>query len=347
MQIRPFTAYTVKPQIGSLKLALGLFILEIIIGVVGFMLIEEMDLLKALYMTVITISTVGFGEVAVLSSTGRIFTIILILVNMIIFAYALYVATYHIFEGKLFRKMHTDFIENRINNLKDHIILCGFGRYGREAAHHFLGLNLDFVIVEKDPEVIKLIQESPEKFLYLEGDATDDSILLKARIENAKAIITAMPDDTDNVYTVLTSRQLNPKTHVISRARNHMAGKKLKMAGADQVIIPEQIGGFYMAALVSKPNAVEFFSFISTEYDQDLGLEEMPFAKIPEDLQGKNIHELMIRENSGANIIGVKTPEGRFIINPEPEFVLTPRSSFILLGDTDQLKKLRSYFKLS
>lgn len=339
--------YRVRQKIPSLKLALLLIVGETMMGTIGYMALTKISFIEALYMTVITISTVGYTEVTQLGTDGRLFSIILIVVNFMIFAYALYVATYYIFEGKIYMRMHEDFITRKVNGLSDHVILCGFGRYGKEASEHFLGLGVPFVVIDKNREVIKDLRENEKEILYIEGDATHDEALIEAGLDRAKAIIVALPDDSDNVFTVLSSKQMNPEIEIISRAQDEKSRKKLKMAGASHVILPDQIGGFYMATLVSKPNAVDFFSFIATEYEKDMGLNEIAFDELPEKWKGKSIYDLAIRENTGANIIGLKTSDNRFVINPSPTTVLADNESFIVLGDLQQLEALKKYFNKS
>jgi voltage-gated potassium channel len=334
-------SYRVQPQYPRLKTAIALIIGEMIIGTIGYIILEDTSLLDALYMTVITISTVGYGEVTTLSEAGKIFSIGLIITNFLVFAYGLYVVTYYIFEGKIYIRMHREFINKKIAKLHNHVILVGYGRYGKEASEHFLGLKEPFVVIDKDDEIIQDLQENEKEVLYIQGDATHDDALELAGIQHAKAIIIALPDDTDNVFTVLSARQIRPDIQIISRAHNKKTRKKLELAGADHVILPDQIGGFYMATLVSKPSAVDFFSFIATEYEKDMGLQEIAFENTPSQWRGKSIAEVDIRKMTGVNIIGLKTAGNQFVINPGPDSILKENESFIVLGDTPQLALLK------
>lgn len=337
--------YTIPSSFLSLSTAIFLLAGELVLAIGGFMLLEGYSLVDAFYMTIITISTVGYTEVRPLSADGRFFTSVLIMVNIGVFAYLLAVFSYYIIQGEIFKKMHLNLIKNSIDKLSDHVILCGFGKYGKEIASHFFEHNIDFVVIDNDPEEIEQIQKSEEKILYLHDDATHDEALIKAGIKKASAILSALPDDSDNVFIVLTARQLNPKIDIISRAMHPKSEKKLLMAGANHVVMPEQIGGFYMATLVSKPGAVEFFSFITNESKSDIGFEELHYQNLPSACQGQSIRNLAIRQQTGANIIGYVAPNGHYIVNPSPDVVLTPGSSFIVLGDRDQLIKLKSYIE--
>ncbi len=336
--------YSVPSSFMNMPLALGLPMTEVLLGTIGYMVLENYSAEEAFYMTIITISTVGFTEVQPLDIGGRIFTTVLILANIGIFAYLLAVFSYFIIQGEIFKKMHLNLINNRIAKLENHIILCGYGKYGREAAAHFDDHQLSYVVIDKDPELIEHIQKSDDPTLYIEGDATIDETLEQAGIERAAAIISALPDDSENVFIVLTARQINPNIKIISRARDPRTNKKLLKAGANHVVMPDQIGGFYMATLVSKPSAVEFFSFLTNDFHSDIGFEEISFQDLASNYQHKTIRELGVRHATGANIIGYKQPNGKYIVNPPPDTAFLPNSSFILLGNSEQLKAVRDFF---
>ncbi len=341
--IRRLNYHRVPSTFMNARVAGMLLLADVVISLLGFMIIESYSFIEALYMTMITISTVGFTEVQPLSSAGQIFTSLLIVANIGIFAYVLAVFSYYVIQGEVFKNMHLNMIKSSIEQLHDHVILCGFGKYGREISHHFSQHGIPFVVLELDPEKVEQIQKSEDKILYLAEDATHDEVLLRAGIKRANALISALPDDSDNVFAVLTARQLNPKLNIISRAKELRSQKKLLMAGADHVVMPEQIGGFYMATLVSKPGAVEFFSFITNEYRSDIGFEEVTYEDMPEYCRNNSLRDLNIREQTGANIIGYKSPDSTYHVNPPPDTVLSPGASFILLGSNEQLEKLRSY----
>lgn len=337
--------YTYRGAIISLRRAILLFILSILIGTLGYVVIEQYNLTEAFYMAVITISTVGFTEVHPLSDAGRLFTSIYIIVNIGIFAYGLYAFTDYIIEGEIFKKMHIRHIESKIDQLKDHVIICGYGRYGKEVSTHFAHHRKPFVVVDQSPETIKEIQINDDKILYVQGDATHDETLRKAGIAKAKAIICALPDDTSNVFSILTARELCKDINIISRVHREAAASKLKLAGADHTIMPEQIGGFYMATMVTKPNTVEFFSFISAEIESDIAFDEIIYEDVPLPCRDKTIAELNIRRNTGCNVIGYRSPTRRYIINPSPDTPLIAGSSFIVIGNDTQLKALHDYWE--
>lgn len=328
-------------KIVSLRVAFILLVSELVIATFGYMWLEDYTLTEAFYMTIITISTVGFTEVRVLSDSGRFFTSILILLNIGIFAYLLAVFSFYIIEGEIFKNLYVDRIKQRINKLQGHIILCGYGKYGKEIAQNLLHHQTPFVIVDMDPEVIENIQHNPNDLLFLSGDATQDEVLQAAGIDRAHGLISALRDDSDNLYIVLSARQLNPRLKIISRAMQDRSQSKLIKAGANHVVMPETIGGFYMATLINKPGAVEFFSFITNEYHSDIGFEELRYTDLPEAYRGHPISDLHLRRLTGANIIGYRNRDGKYTVNPDPRTILEPGASFIVLGSEEQLGKLR------
>ncbi len=330
----------------DLRLALVLVLLTLGIGMVGLMLIEGYTLIDAFYMSVITISTVGFGEVRPLSSGGRMFVSALVVVNIGVVAYALAAFSYYVIDGKIFETMQYNRIQSRIGQMRGHTIVCGYGKYGREIIHHLQLHNYPFVVIEQEQEKLEhLLEEDPDA-LYVVDDATHDEALFAAGIERATALITALDDDSDNLFIVLSSKDLNPNLRVVSRAKEVRGRQKMIKAGATHVIMPEQIGGFYMATLISKPGAVEFFSFITNELSADIGFEELRYDQLPEKYRGKPITELNLRSSTGVNIIGHRLEGGKYQVNPGPQTILRPEGSFIVVGNPKQLEDFRELLGL-
>lgn len=329
----------------NLGTAAVLFLASVLIGTLGFVLLEGWSVLDAFYMAVITISTVGFTEVEPLSPAGRFFTSILIIFNIGIFAFAVSAFTSYFIEGNIFKKIHHYLILQGIGQLRNHVIICGYGSYGREICEHFDLHQIPFVVIDESEERVVEIQQSDKSIFYIHGDATQDEMLQKAGVERAKALISAMPEDTDNVFTVLTARQLNKTINIISRVTQPSATRKLRLAGANHVITPEQVGGFYMATLVTNPGAIDFLSFITNEYESHIGIEEFNFTNVPDICYNRSIAELNIRRETGCNIIGYKAPNGRYMVNPDPDTKLIEGSSFIVLGNESQLTRLRNYIE--
>lgn len=342
---RNLKLHQIPSSLISARIALLLLFLDLVLGIVGFTLIENYGLIDAVYMTVITLSTVGYTEVQPLSHAGQLFTSAFILVNIGLFAYIISVFSYYIIEGEIFKNMHLNLIKDNIDKLEKHVILCGYGKYGKEVAEHFLKHEIPFVIIDNDPEEIEELQKNPKELLYIEADATHDETLMRAGIRRARALVSALPEDSDNVFTVLTANQLNPEINIISRAKDPRSERKLMLAGANHVVMPEQIGGFYMATLVSKPGAVEFFAFITNEYRSDIGFEEITYDKLPPSCKGLSIRDLHLRRATGTNIIGFRHADGHYEVNPDPDTVLGPDTSFIVLGSNEQLRALDNFFQ--
>ena len=341
----PWRLNPIPGTILDFNLAIAIFIIDLLIGITGFMWLEQFEFIDALYQTVITISTVGFTEVKKLDDTGKIFVSVYILFNIGVFAYILSVISYYVIQGEIFKTMHLNQVKNAIEQLSNHVIVCGFGKYGKEITQHFLQQKIPFVIIDINPERIAAIQGAAQNILYVEDDATHDEALVAAGITRARSLIAALPEDSDNVFIVLTARQLNPQLDIISRAKDPKSQKKLMLAGANHVVMPEQIGGFYMATLVSKPGAVEFFSFITTEHSSDIGFEELSYENAPAKCRGLTLSELKIRPSTGANVIGFRDATGYYHINPSADATLLPNTSFIVLGDKRQLNKLKEYLR--
>lgn len=326
----------------NLRWAGYLMAAELVLGTVGFMVLENYDLMEAIYMTVITISTVGFTEVEPLSPVGRVFTSIFILINIGVFAYLLAAFSFFVIEGKLFTIMHQNRIQARISELQGHVILCGYGKYGHEIAANLANHKTPFVIIEMSENRIEELQNGEEgEYLFIAGDATRDETLQQAGIGRAQGLIAALSDDSDNLFIVLSARQLNPGLRIISRAVQPGNDRKMRKAGANHVVMPEQIGGFYIATLINKPGAVEFFSFITNEFHTDIGFEEILYDHLPAGMRGKSIRDWHIRSTTGVNIIGWRNHEGRYQVNPGPDTILQPGDSFIVIGSDEQLQQLR------
>ena len=339
------TFYSLPSNFLNVRVALFLLFLDLALGIIGYISIENYDLADAFYMVVITISTVGYTEVQPLSDAGKLFSAFYIIVNVGLFAYFLAVFSYFVIQGKFYKNWHYSMIKKSINRLEDHIIVCGYGKYGQEIISHFEKHNLHFVVIDMNEEIIEDLQASQKKYLYINDDATHDEALLAANINKASALIAALGDDSDNLFVVLTARQLNPSLRIISRAVDPKSQKKMLLAGADRVIMPEQIGGFYMATLITKPDAVEFFSFITNEYQSDIGFDEISFDEVPDNCKNRSIKDLNIRSATGANIIGYKNDQNKYMVNPPPDTILEKGSSFIVLGNRQQLNALREYLE--
>jgi voltage-gated potassium channel len=316
----------------------GLLFFILVVGSTGYRLLG-FTLSEAIYQTIITVATVGFEEVHQLDNTGMWFTSILVVVSIGIFAYAVTTLTRFIVEG-VFRNTYKDTkVKRKMNRLSDHVVICGYGRNGKQATAELLEHKVPTIVIEKDVELVRALREIPG-MLYIEGDAADEDILKQANLNDARALITTLPQDADNLFVVLTAKEINPDLTIISRASVDNSDRKLKRAGATNVIMPDKIGGQRMAKLVAQPDIVEFVDFMLLQSVENVVLEQISCEKLASCFAGKSIRELDIRNESGANIIGMKREDNSFLINPVPETTLTPTDKLFALGTRKQINNL-------
>ncbi len=318
----------------------GIMSLIMITGIVGFMLIEGYRFLDALYMTVITITTIGYSEVRHMSDSGRVFNIFLIITSFSVFTYALANLTQFIASGEMALYFKNKKMMSALDNLNSHVIICGFGRNGQQVAKTLRGHKVPFVIIDqRDEHMQQHLAEDPN-LLFIKGDATEDTVLRMAGINRARSLVCALPTDADNVFIVLSARSLNHDLHIISRASAATSMPKLKKAGANHVIMPDKIGGTHMATLVSKPDVVEFIDYLSGEEGESINIESVGYDKLPQEVKDATLKEIMEWKKTGVNCIGVKDKEGKFLINPPDDFIVREGMKIIVLGNKSQINKM-------
>ena len=332
-----------KYQINKLFYALSLLLFSLVMGTLGFILLEGYDFGDAFYMAVITLSTVGFTEVKELSSPGRLFTSIYILMNLGILTYAVSVLAAYLFEGKLRLIYKNYMVDLGISKLKNHVIICGYGITGRQAQRELEKIGKPVVVLEKEARVFKNIPENAS-FHMLEGDATIDSKLKLAGIERAAVIMITTSSDADNVFITLTARELQPNIKIYSRASAIETEKKLFRAGADQVINSARHGGSYMAQMVSNPVVIEFLNMLTGETKQQYHLKTLGYQELKPSFQNKSLRALNISEITGCTVVGVKDDIKGLIPSPPPDTFIGEEDTIILLGDDEQLGKMLQHF---
>ena len=222
--------------------------------------------------------------------------------------------------------------------MENHIVIVGYGRNGKQAVSELIAFGSRMVVIDEDHELVISKLDSPVRFI--EGNATEDEVLIKANIKTARSLITTLPNDADNLFVVLTARSLNPDLKIISRASSESTEKKLRMAGVDNVVMPERIGGAHMATLVAQPDIVEFLEHLSIHGDDRTQLMEIMCSNLPPELINKPIREIGVRRLSGANIIGFKTATGEMIMNPTPDTKLVPNTKLFVLATKDQREQM-------
>jgi voltage-gated potassium channel len=305
----------------------------IIVGIVGYMVIEDYAFLEAVYMTVITIGSVGFMEVHPLNDAGRIFTIFLILVNIGIFTYFITLMSRYFFDLEFIKKYNQLKMEKKIEQLHGHVIICGFGRNGKESAQVLHDNKIPFVVLEEKNELDPNIEFAVPHFL--KGDGTKDEALIEAGIKKARAIITTLPVDADNLFVVLSAKQLNPNIAVISRASQDSSVNKLKIAGADNVIMPDKIGGAHMATLVMQPDVVELLSIMGTMSNEQFRIAELVAAT------SVLLGDLDLWGKTNCTILGIKNHHKHYDINPPVNYQISAGESLIVMGSDEQISKAK------
>jgi voltage-gated potassium channel len=322
-----------------------LILIVIAIGVFGFSRIEGWSLDESLYMTVITISTVGFGEVHQLSRAGQHFTIIFLAISIATVGFSVTTLIGFLFEGQIVNTVRERRMKRLLFKSKEHFIICGFGDIGREIVSEFQRSKERFIVVDKDPDVTDFAKE--QSIPFVKGDATEEEVLIEAKIEKATGLVAALPDDQQNVFVVLTARQLNPHLTIISQASDDRTVKKLYKAGADRVISPKQIAGRRLAATILHPSIVTFLDILSRGGDETMRIESFTIPR-SSPLREKSLKDTNIGQCTGAIIIGIIGPDGLTRTNPSATAVLSTvrlqeRDELIALGNSEQLQKLDNF----
>ncbi len=315
--------------------ALGLVVFS---GVLWYRFMEGWSWLDATYMAVITLSTVGFGEINPLSPRGRLFTIGLIMTGVGVIAYILNSLTDAIVQGHFQAGFRLLKRRRFMESLQGHYIICGFGRTGRQVATEFSAEGIAFIVVDSDDGAIQLAQQ--QGYITLQGDATQDQVLMQAGIERVRCLVAALPSDAENLYIVLSAKTLSPEIRTIARASSEEAMLKLQRGGADVVVSPYITGGKRMAAAALRPQVVNFFDGILTGAERTVYVEE--FVLLPEScpIIGKTLSEAELGRQSGALILAIRRDGGVLIFGPTADTRLYPGDMVITMGNADQLRRL-------
>jgi len=314
----------------GLELSLLLLLALLAGGTLGYMLIEDMPVIDAAYMTIITVTTVGFGEVRPLSSVGRIFTSFLILTGVALATSAISNAASIVLGQRLWLSIRERRMEEYIANLQKHYIVCGYGRMGQQIARDLLNRKHPFIVIEANEEMREEMLE--DNIPHIIGDATQDEVLQEARIEHATGLVAALNTDADNIMTALSAREINPHLFIVARAADASSESKLRRAGANRVVSPYLIGGHRMAVALLRPAVHDFMNHIfhvGDEYDMDIGQVTVE-AGSP--LAGKTIAQTDLRQTRNVNILAIQTADGQLVINPSVQHVIQPGEVLIVIG---------------
>jgi len=325
------------PRRSTLATALVALFIVTAVGVFGYSTIVGMAFDDALYMTVITLSTVGYSEIQPLGHAGRLFTMGLIVCGLGIVFYSVTLIARDVVEGEFQRQFGRRKVQRQLAQMEDHVIVCGFGRMGRIVCKELAAKPVPFVVVEKAPESLRYAEQ--EAFLCVEGDATEDTVLLEAGIKRARALVAALSTDSENVYVVLTGRELNPHLVIVARAEDERSERKLLHAGATRVVSPYVIGGHRVAHALLRPAVLDVLD-LATHYSSiELQIEEAAVERGGFG-EGRTLQESGIRERLGIIVIAIKKANGEMLFNPTPESRIEAGDRLVLMGQTQNLREL-------
>lgn len=323
----------------KLKFILYAFALLLIVGVIGYMFLLKVDFIDALYMTVITISTVGFGEIGTTSNWSEVFSIIMIFLGVGIVGYAFTTVVAMFVEGKVKDFWKGSKMEKKIASLNDHYIICGSGELAEVIINNFIDQNLNFVVITDKRE--DLDDYSHHDILVVEGMSTEEEVLEHAGIDRAKGLVSTLDSEVDNIVTVLTARNLNKNIYIIANAITKSGSEKLMKVGANKTLSAVEISGKRMASLMTKPNIISFLDVVTRIGDVELDLEEV-VVKSGSYLENKNLIEAQIPNKTGLIVLAIKTIEdNKMIFNPPVNYTFRIGDVLIVLGREDQVDKLK------
>ena len=318
-------------------LSLGLSVLLLLVGTTGYMFIEKWKFFDALYMTVITIATVGYGEVHVVSTAGRVFTVILILLGVSYFLYVAGSTIQFLVEGRIRHVLGRRKLDKQINRLKDHYILCGYGRMGRALGRFLRQRDIGVVAIEENEGRLNIL--NADGVLYLIGKANNKELLIKAGIQRARGFIAVVGTDADNVFLTLIARQLNPRLQIIARAIMNDTKETLKAAGADEVISPYDSGARLMAHAVLRPTVLKFLEMAFADENTDIQVEEIEIQNGSQ-LSDKTLLNVGVRKNMNIMVIFIKKRAGEMVFNPGPDTLMQANDILVVVGSAQNIKQL-------
>jgi len=318
----------------KLEVGLGLVLLVIITGTLGYKIIEGWSLFDSFYMTIITISTTGFKEFKPLSTSGMVLTVFLIITGVISLAYTGGRGVQLLVESQILRRRK---MSKNLERVSNHYVVCGFGRMGSQIAEHLLENDLSFVVIENEPNNVLKLNEL--NYLFVNGDATDDDALIKAGVERAKGLVAVLSTDAENVFTTLSARELNQNIFIVARAIDEGTEGKLKKAGADRVVKPYELGGNRMVQLLLRPGVTDFIEGIARKKEVDISLEQIVVCKGSK-LVGLTLAESPIRSELDVIVIAIDKSSGNFVYNPQSSAKIEVDDKLIAIGHSENLNKL-------
>jgi len=318
------------------KYALFLIVLIFILGTIGFHTIEGWDLLDAMYATVTTISTVGYGDFYPQTAAGKVFTIVLVFFGVGTMLYTVSLVAQTFVEGTMRELLGRGKLKKAIEKMNGHYIICGCGRIGNLVCKELTQEKVPFVVIDDDPMVIQKVAE--DGFVYYKGDATEDKTLIDSGIKRARGIVCVLPKDAQNLYVILTAKELNPKIYILSRAEEEASEHRLLRAGANRVMSPYTIGGVRMAMAILRPAMLDFIEITTSRQSLELRMEELAVGD-GSPIIGKTLEEAEIRQRYGLIIVAVKKDTGKMIFNPLANYIIQQGDKLISLGEDQNVAK--------
>lgn len=324
---------------GNVMIFIYILIGIVAMGTIGYQIFLDVSFVDAFYMTIITISTVGYTEVATMDVDAKLFSVFLIIISLGSVGYLFTRIVSSLMEGDVREAIRRRIMEKKISGFKDHYVLCGVGEVGRNAIKRFQKSNVDLVVIDQDESIIRELTDMG--IPALKGDATQDEVLISAGIQYAKGLVTTLSNDADNVFTVLTARELNKNLYIVSKAINKNAHEKLKIAGANNTLSPDEIGGSRMAALMLNPTVISFLDIITHAGEVVLDLEDVVICE-NSSIANMSLREVRIPEKTGLSVLAIKKRfSEKLEFNPSSDEVLEIGDTMIVLGRQEQVIKLR------
>lgn len=316
-----------------------IFLSVMLIGTIGYSVLLDISFIDALYMTIITVTTVGFGEVVPLTEAAKVFTIILLLLSVGVIGYTITSIASIFVEGGMQRAWRRRMMERNMAKLKDHYILCGASDSGQYVIEELLEEGVPIIVIDHDEQIVEELRK--RDIMAILGDATEEETLLSANVKSARGLVSVLPRDSENILIVLTARELNPQLYIVVQSSNPANVKKIMKAGANNTVSPSQIGGTRMAAMVLKPSVVSFLDMITKAGEIELDLEDIKLTK-DSNLVGQNLIQARIPERTGLIILAVQHANGETEFNPPPKIVLQTGDTLIVLGRQNKIENLRA-----
>ncbi|TFG93868.1 MAG: potassium channel protein [Syntrophobacterales bacterium] len=318
----------------KLGIAFSFLFLITLAGTMGYHFLEGWSLANSFYATIVTLGTVGFGDFYPITPAGKCFAMFLIIFGVGTMAYTFAVVMDIFMEGRLKKILGRGKLEKQINRMQGHYIICGYGKIGSLICRELAQEKVEFVVADNNPDVIQDIED--KGFIYINGSATEDKTLLNAGIKRAKGVVCALSTDADNLYVVLTAKELNPDVYVLSRFEDDASERRLINAGADRVISPYSVGGMRMSQAILRPAMLDFIEITTRRQSLALRMEELNVCK-DSSVVGKNLEESGLRKTYGLIVVAIKKESGQMVFNPIASYVLESGDKLIALGEEDNL----------